>query len=392
MNIYYFDTLMRMGIGMKLALLAPVWGLRGGWSRVVEKMTPLIAEKVETTLFLPVNSPRCRGSFNFEVRYVLPPISFHPLHPRIIKYTSRFLYDLRRGKYDLIQTYDSWPLSFLGAVGSKLLDIPLFVGAHGTAAINPLFNVKTRSSLVWSYKSARAVFCISSFTKKMLEQLTGLSKFHILPLDGVDYEFFAKQRDISALESKWRPGKIILTVAKLKERKGVDVSLRAFKYVKKEISSAKYLIIGGGDPSPCKKLANEMDLSDVFFLGQVSDEELARYYQLCDVFVMTPRRFGYDVEGFGLVYLEAGAAGKPVVASRHGGVTDVVKHMLNGLVVPENDPESTAKAIITLLTDKLLSEKLGNGGREVAMHFRWENAVNNLVRAWQVMLQSEGVN
>ncbi|GBC71879.1 GDP-mannose-dependent alpha-(1-6)-phosphatidylinositol monomannoside mannosyltransferase [Candidatus Calditenuaceae archaeon HR02] len=377
---------------LRVALLAPVWGRRGGWSRVVEKMTPLIAEKVETTLFVPVNSTRMGGSFNFGVKYVLPPLSFHPLHPRVVKYTLRFLHDLRQGKYDLIQTYDSWPLSFLGGLGSRLFDVPLFVGAHGTAAIKPLFNMKTRQSLVWSYKIARAIFCISSFTKNMLERITGLSKFHILPLDGVDYEFFAKQRDISDLECKWGHGNIILTVAKLKERKGIDVSLKAFKYVKQAIYDAKYLIVGGGDPSPYKKLANELALRDVFFIGQVSDEELAKYYHLCDVFVMTPKRFGQDVEGFGLVYLEAGAAGKPVVASRHGGVADVVKHMKNGLIVPENDHESTAKAILTLLLDRRLSEKLGRGGREVAIQYRWNNAVDNLIRSWREMLQSGGEN
>ena len=183
---------LRIVKAMRIALLAPVWGLRGGWSRVVEKMTPLIADRVKVTLYLPIDSPRRIGDFNFNVKYILPPISYHPLHPNVIKHTICFLQDLRKGGYDILQTYDSWPLSFLGALGSKILKIPLFVGAHGTAAINPLFNRKIRQSLIWSYKVAEKVFCISSFTKAMLEKLTGLSKFCILPLDGVDYEFFAK--------------------------------------------------------------------------------------------------------------------------------------------------------------------------------------------------------
>ena len=368
---------------MKVALLAPVWGLRGGWSRVVEKMTPLIAEEVEVTLYLPVDSPRRAGDFNFDVRYVLPPISYHPLHPNVIKHTIRFLQDLRKGRYDLLQTYDSWPLSFLGALGRKILKIPLFVGAHGTAAINPLFDRRIRHSLIWSYKVAEKVLCISSFTKTMLEKLTGLSKFCILPLDGVDYEFFAKPRDLSRLSARWKPGKIILTVAKLKERKGIDVSLKAFKYVKEEIADAKYLIIGGGDKLPYQTLASKLGLEDVFFLGEVSDEELAGYYQLCDVFVMTPKRFGGDVEGFGLIYLEAGAAGKPVVASRHGGVIDVVKHMENGILVPENDPKATARAIIRILKYRDLAKKLGEGGRKMARKYSWEKSVESLINIWR---------
>jgi len=369
---------------MKVALLAPVWGLRGGWSRVVEKMTPLIADRVEVTLYLPIDSPRRMGDFNFDVKYILPSISNHPLHPNVIRHTIRFLQDLRKGRYDIIQTYDSWPLSFLGALGNKVLNIPLFVGAHGTAAIKPLFNWKIRQSLIWSYRVAEKILCISSFTKVTLEKLTGLSKFCVLPLDGVDYEFFAKPRDLSRLSAKWKPGRIILTVAKLKERKGIDVSLKAFKYVKEEITDAKYIIIGGGNKLPYQTLASKLNLKDVYFLGEVSDEELAGYYQLCDVFVMTPRRFGEDVEGFGLVYLEAGAAGKPVVASKHGGVIDIVKHMENGILVPENDPEATAIAIIRILKDQDLAKKLGEGGRKIARRYSWEKSVKSLINIWRM--------
>ncbi|MEM3905654.1 MAG: glycosyltransferase family 4 protein [Nitrososphaerota archaeon] len=374
---------------MKVALLAPVWGIAGGWSRVVEKMTPLIAEKVIVDLYLPVDSPRLNKPYNFNVKHTLPPISYHPFHPRVIKHLMKTVKDLMKGGYDLIQTYDAWPLSFVGALASQIHKDSLFIGAHGTAALAPLFNWKTRESLLWSYRICVEVFCISSFTKKFLEKLTGLSKFRVLPLDGVDYEFFSSYKKVvEKLRGRWK-GRIVLTVGKLKERKGIDVSLKAFKIVKEKVRDAKYIIIGGGNIEKYRRFAEELGLEDVYFLGNVSDEELAGYYQLCDVFVLTPKRFGTDVEGFGLVYLEAGAAGKPVVASMHGGVTDVVKHMKNGLLVPENDPDSTAEAILTLLMDKELSEKLGNEGRETAMRFRWENTVDNLVKTWKEKLKKD---
>ena len=375
---------------MKVALLAPVWGMSGGWSRVVEKMTPLIADRVVVDLYLPVNSPRLNDPHNFEVKYMLPPISYHPLHPVVSKYLMKSVESLIKGCYDLIQTYDAWPLSFVGALASRIHRDPLFVGAHGTAALAPLLNWKTRESLLWSYRVCVEVLCISGFTKKILEKLTGLSKFRVLPLDGVDYEFFSSYKKVlEELRERWK-GRIVLTVGKLKERKGIDVSLKAFKLVKEKARDAKYIVIGGGDVEKYRRLAEQLGVDDVYFVGNVSDEELAGYYQLCDVFVLTPKRFGMDVEGFGLVYLEAGAAGKPVVASMHGGVTDVVKHMKNGLLVPENDPDSTAKAILTLLMDKGLSEKLGNGGREMAMRFRWESTVDNLIKAWKEKLQRVG--
>lgn len=372
---------------MKVALLAPTWREPSGWSRVVEKMTPLIAEKVDVTLYLPSNSPRYMGNFNFNVRYTLPPISYHPLHYKVASMLVNFINDLRKEKYDVIQTYDAWPLSFMGALGSITNKVPLFTGAHGTAAISPLFNWKLRHSLIFSYKISRVVFCISNFTKNILEKLTGFSKkFLVLPLDGVDFDFFAKRRDISKLEEIWRPGRIILTVAKLKERKGIDVSLRAFKYVKEKFNDVKYIIIGSGDPAKYAPIISQLKLRDVYFLGPVSDEELAMYYQLCDVFVMTPKSYGMDVEGFGLVYLEAGAAERPVVASASGGVVDIVKHMENGLLVPENDPRATAEAILKILSDEELARRLGSRGSQIARKYSWQRAVESLINAWKTYI------
>jgi phosphatidylinositol alpha-1,6-mannosyltransferase len=182
---------------------------------------------------------------------------------------------------------------------------------------------------------------------------------------------------------------VLLTVGKLKERKGIDVSIKAFKIVKENIPDAKYIIIGGGREDKYRSLVKELKLNDVYFIGEIEESELVKYYQLCDVFVLTPRRYHGDVEGFGLVYLEAGAAGKPVVASNSGGVSDVVKHMVNGILVSENDPYATAQAIIQLLKDDNLAAELGNNGKKVAKLFCWENTVKSLIDVWQKTLRHE---
>ena len=373
---------------MRVALLGPMWGRPNGWSRVVENIAPLIARYYDTTLYLPIDSPRRKSSHNLNVKYLLPSLAYNPFHPSCYRLLMKSLSELKRGNYDLIQTLEAWPLSVVGALASKFTQLPLIIGAHGTAAIEPLFRTSSRIPLIWSYRNSEIVLCISSYTKNELEKLTGLGKFIVHPLDGVNYELFSKPRDLSDLERKWRPGKILLTVCNLKKRKGLDISIKAFKYVKAEFKDAKYLIIGTGNPEPYKQLAYKLGIKDVYFLGAVSDEELARYYQLCDVYVMTPKRAGVmDVEGFGLVYLEAGAAGKPVVASAHGGVPDVVKHMVNGILVPENDYKSTAEAILKILRDEELARKLGNNGRRLARLFTWENIVKSLMKIWKKILR-----
>jgi phosphatidylinositol alpha-1,6-mannosyltransferase len=375
---------------MKVALLGPFAGTHSGYSRVVECMTPLIAKYVDTTLYLPIDSPKFKNYVdNFNVSYILPPIYRHPLHFKSCKYLLNTLKCIRKEGFDVIQSLIAWPLSFVGALAQVLTGSSLFVGAHGTDVFEPLFNWKTRHSLYLSLKRATKVLAISSYTKNELVHNLNLKNVIVQPLDGVDYEFFSRKRDISDLEKRWRPGRVLLTVGKLKERKGIDVSIKAFKIVKENIPDAKYIIIGGGREDKYRSLVKELKLNDVYFIGEIEESELVKYYQLCDVFVLTPRRYHGDVEGFGLVYLEAGAAGKPVVASNSGGVSDVVKHMVNGILVSENDPYATAQAIIQLLKDDNLAAELGNNGKKVAKLFCWENTVKSLIDVWQKTLRHE---
>ena len=116
-------------------------------------------------------------------------------------------------------------------------------------------------------------------------------------------------------------------------------------------------------------------------LNQVRDEERNNWYDLCDMFIMPARNINGDYEGFGMVYLEANLAGKPVVAGRSGGVGDAVVDGLNGLLV---DPENTgeiSRAIVKLARDPELRQKLGRQGRERALNdFNWQKQAKKIYK------------
>jgi len=183
----------------------------------------------------------------------------------------------------------------------------------------------------------------------------------------------------------------VLSVGALKPRKGYDVSIRAIAEVRKTIPTLRYVVIG--DPSASEyvshlqALVTALGLDDaVHFLGQVSDAELGDWYHHCDLFLLTPVQSKGAFEGFGLVYLEAGACGKPVVGSQSGGVPDAVIDGQTGLLVPEGDAEATANAIARVLSDLGLSKKLGRAGQKRARELSWEAYAQQLERVYQDVL------
>lgn len=179
--------------------------------------------------------------------------------------------------------------------------------------------------------------------------------------------------------------KILLTVARLVKRKGIDLVLEALRKINDP--SIVYVIVGDGpEREALEAKYQSIKVSKCQFIGVVSDDELAAWYDACDVFIMTPRKIGPDVEGFGLVYLEANAFGKPVIGSRTGGVSEAVidpstsSGQATGLLVDEGDVDGIASAIVRFMSDDALRKKLGEQGRSrVEREFQWEEQVKKIL-------------
>lgn len=169
---------------------------------------------------------------------------------------------------------------------------------------------------------------------------------------------------------------ILFSLGRLVKRKGFDTVIKAWPEILKSNPGLVYIIAGTGPHEKyLKELAKELN-SSVIFLGSISDGEKWTWLSLCDIFITISRDIDGDYEGFGIVYLEANLAGKPVIAGNSGGVKDAVINNLNGILVdPENKKEIT-DAILSLSSDPVLREKLGGQGRErVIKEFRWEDKI-----------------
>ncbi|HQB50673.1 MAG TPA: glycosyltransferase family 4 protein [bacterium] len=175
---------------------------------------------------------------------------------------------------------------------------------------------------------------------------------------------------------------IILTVGRLVERKGVDKTIEALVQILPQNPEVHYVVVGDGPYlAACQELVQSLQLEQqVVFIPDADDKERAAWYQLADIFIMPSRQIGNDFEGFGIVYLEAGQAGKPVIAGRSGGVADAVADNLNGLMVNPESVTEIALALKRLIAEPKLRTELGQNGQARLVNFLWPEQARRLVQ------------
>jgi len=251
------------------------------------------------------------------------------------------------------------------------------VASHGVEVWKPL-SIHRRLGLRFSQK----VTAPSRFTKEKVIEMQNVNpnKIKVIPW-GLEPGFSKKPSPGSRPAVDVPPGKLLLTVARLGEadrRKGVEIVIKALPTILNAVPDAFYMVLGDGDDRQrLEDLTNNLGVADhVLFLGQKSDEEIAIFYAACDVFVMPSSK-----EGFGLVFIEAMAYCKPIIAARHGGALDIVNHEVTGLLTEPGDVHGLASQVIRLLTDSDLCGRMGKAGRtRVEEQFSFQNFRNNLVR------------
>ncbi|CAN5666424.1 GDP-mannose-dependent alpha-(1-6)-phosphatidylinositol monomannoside mannosyltransferase [soil metagenome] len=203
---------------------------------------------------------------------------------------------------------------------------------------------------------------------------------------GVDLGTFRVAADrVDARKALGVEGPMILTVAGLIRRKGVDTIVRALARLRTE-SAATLVICGSGpEEGPLQALARELGVSDrVQFRGQVSRSEIPRYFAACDVFVLAS-----IVEASGNVLVEAMASGRPVLCTDSGGPPEYVRDGVTGVVVPPRDDGEMATQLALLLDDPVLADRMGAAGRERAEEmFGYGRMIGEILEVYRMAASS----
>lgn len=273
-------------------------------------------------------------------------------------------------KMDIIHV--QWPIpNGLGAIFlRKVYGIPYINTIHGEEVyLSKRYH--TLFALKWLVNNSIKTITNSTITKEScIEAGLDKVKLDVIPF-GVDTEFF-KPIKIPKDEKLFQ----ILSVGYLIERKGFEYLIKAIKEVIKKHDNVRLLIVGSGPlENKLKNLIKELALEGtVSILKNVSDNELLKLYNSSDLFILPSVVDSQgNTEGLGVVLLEAMACGLPVIGSNVGGITDIIKDGLTGLLVEEKDFIGISGSIITLIENENLREELSNKGHKlVSTKFSWD--------------------
>ncbi len=296
---------------------------------------------------------------------------------------SAIMERLTRNEIDVVLAeYGPTGMKMIGPCSS--IGIPLVVHFHGKDAYNDKFLDKYREQVKALFSKCAAVVAVS---RHMEKRLLGLgaprNKLHY-NLYGVDTDKFCGADPMNSKEH-------FISIGRFTEKKAPYLLILAFKEVLKEIPQARLTMIGDGAlQDPCQKMIKALGLgASISLLGVLPPNEIAENLQRSRAFVqhsLTPSN--NDHEGTPLAVLEACASGLPVIATRHGGIPDVVEHGVNGLLSEENDVHEMAKNMIALGQDAELAATLGKASREIALQaFTIERSIEGLQK---ILLEAAG--
>ena len=298
------------------------------------------------------------------------------------------------GKLDIVVNSMWYPCGVVCWLLSHIINVRYAVIAHGVEVLDSTstFIKRVKKFLkpvrVSIFNRSVCSFAVSNYTKNVLiNEGVRAEKVFFLP-NGVFPERFENISKSSARKKLGlnREDIILLTVARLDDYKGHDYVIKALPLVQKIISNkVRYCIVGEGPYiNQLKSIVKSLRLEGrVFFVGFVNDEELKYWYASSDIFIMASReiRERPDVEGFGIVFLEAQLAGIPVIGGRSGGIADAVINGRTGLLVDPTDPRAIAKGIVKIINDRKLRYKLvANARARIEKELNWRVIIKKMVR------------
>jgi phosphatidylinositol alpha-1,6-mannosyltransferase len=293
---------------------------------------------------------------------------------------------------DMIHVGDLYPQAVTAMVLKRLFGVPYAVYCHGEEITQADRHQSERRMRDAVYHNSDLVIAASSFARTNLLRI-GIpeDKIHkVTP--GVDCRRFSPGERSAGLSRRFSlQGKqVLLTVARMVPRKGHARVIAAIAELAKRNPNLSYIIVGRGpEESALRHFAKDRGVDHmVHFAGVVSDDQLPEYYRQCDVMVMPNSEDDGDVEGFGMVFLEANAVGKPVIGGLSGGASEAVLHGETGYLVQPDDTRELATTLERLLTDHELRRRLGEYGMQRARrHFEWDTRARRIEHLSKKTLQ-----
>jgi len=301
---------------------------------------------------------------------------------------SRLVHELHQDfKFDIIHAHVALPGGFAGMILKHQYNKPLVVTIHGQDMQGTVdINTGCRKALAKVFSAADRIVTVSSKLQKLVESNFGFTDKLIVNNNGINPEEIALEN--TELASRYAGSRVILSVSALDTTKGVDLNIRAISKVGGKYPDLKYLVIGKGPQlTALRQQAIDLGLENrVEFLGELPHERAMEYMATADIFSLPSWR-----EGFGNVYLEAMAHGKPVIACEGEGITDVIGHGKTGLLVKPKDVDSLAQVMDFLLGSPDKASEIGVRARRLVLeNYTWEKNARRYIGIYRELLANRG--
>lgn len=301
---------------------------------------------------------------------------------RIIPLLFYFAYAVIRYRIRLVHCVNWIPCGFVARLCKPFLFFKYVVSCHGAEITMAKASWFKRMVLSITLKNASWVIAGNNYIRNELKDFYLPDTPVSVITYGVDTELYRPDLDAEFLRIKYgtRRKKVLLTIAELKPRKGVDKVLAAINLLGDQAKDILYIVAGEGpDRERLMEISSNLGLSDrVIFPGLISDRDLPFHYAIADIYVMPNREEkNGDIEGFGITFIEAQAAEKPVIGGRSGGVPDAISDLKTGFLVNPDDEKDIAAKLWELIENKDEAAAMGRQGRErVSALFSWPTIIS----------------
>ena len=279
---------------------------------------------------------------------------------------------IKKEKIDILHC-QGFLSSFLGFWLSKLTGIPYIATVQ---------RLEGRGNRLKNSIYRNAVLCIgaSRAIGEYFKEI-GCKNIEIIP-NGIDLERF------KGLDRKSHDGFVVMTIARLEKVKGIEYLIGAFARLSLPRRLSLVIIGDGSERKNLENLVKKLNLEErVEFLGEIPNERIPEYLAGADCFVLPSLK-----EGFGIAVLEAMAAGVPVIASRVGGILDIIEDGKTGLLIEPGNPEEIAKAISKIYQDSVLREQLINNAIAELKRYNWKNMAERVFKIYENIISRRNIS
>jgi len=383
---------------IRIAFVIPLLSGRGGWPTATLGILRSLAPQVEPLLIV-ANADRDAAKSLFPDAQVLTLPEVQPNVAGSIRSAAHMLPSLLalrsfpRLGVRIVHSLELFPAGWIGDILARREGVPHVITTFGTYGV--VWHRWRLTSRICAGILRRAA-CICPMSRGTAEKMrarfaSALADTDIrVVLQGS--EFTGRVPREAAEKKIFPPDPSVISVGGIKPRKGYHISLKAFGILQKRFPGARYVVAGGGIGNEYHRELEEIirreKIHDVEFLGTVDPARLDRLYREASMFLLPSQEVDSHFEGFGLVFLEAGAYGLPVIGTLSGGIPDAVVDGETGFLLPPDDAVGIARAMIALAENPALSRTMGMAGRTRAEALNWERFAGEQMDVYRSVMGS----